>query len=257
MASIKITRNPSPYAPLPFHLLRLCQLISAAIVTSVVWYFVYFLVHEHYTLPWTFIFVRSSSFPTLLKHTSTDHLRQLLTASSTILALFVSSALYFFRTLPPTYNTTINAALSILWILGLSFLTWNVGGAIGHRCAIDTWLTKAGIMVCRLFKACTAFTVTGLLASLLALFLDVQTRRQSTQLGRYNAMHEPDVKRSIPIISRPEPQYEPFSSQHAEQDSGDLGDRRPYKVQESIEAEHFGYSVPTEQTSYDPVHRMN
>ncbi|KAL8646322.1 MAG: hypothetical protein Q9226_006909 [Calogaya cf. arnoldii] len=238
MAGTKVTRNPSPYAPLPFHLLRLCQLTSAAIVTSVVCYFVYFLVHEHYTLPWTFIF--------------------LLTASSlTILALFVSSALYFFRTLPPTYNTIINAALSILWILGLSFLTWNVGWTIGHRCAIDTWLTEAGIIVCRLFKACTAFTVTGLLASLLALFLDVQTRRQSTQLGRYNAMHETDVKRSIPIISRPEPQYELFSSQHAAQDSGDLGDRRPYKVQESIEVEHFGYSVPTEQTRYDPVHRMN
>lgn len=92
-----------------------------------------------------------------------DQPLQLLTASSlTILALFVSSALYHFRSLPPTYNLINNAALSILWILALSFLTGNVGWTIGHRCTITTWLTNAGIVVCRLFKACTAFTVTGL-----------------------------------------------------------------------------------------------
>ncbi|KAL8752773.1 MAG: hypothetical protein Q9199_005510 [Rusavskia elegans] len=193
--------------------------------------------------------------PGLIK---TDQPLQLLTASSlTILALFASSALYHFRTLPPTYNLINNAALSVFWILGLSFLSWNVGWTITHRCAIATWLTEAGIMVCRLFKACTAFTVTGLLASLLALFLDVQVHRKSTQLGQYNAMHEPDVKHSVPIISRPTPQYEPFSSQRAGFALGDLGDQMPYKVQESIEVQHFDYSKPTEQTRYDPVHGMS
>lgn len=95
------------------------------------------------------------------------------------------------------------------------------------------------------------------LASLLALFLDVQVHRKSTQLGQYNAMHETDVKHSVPIISRPIPQYEPFSSQRAGFASGDLGDQMPYKVQESIEVQHFGYSKPTEQTRYDPVHGMS
>ncbi|KAL9000674.1 MAG: hypothetical protein Q9169_000710 [Polycauliona sp. 2 TL-2023] len=237
MTGARVTRNPSAYAPLPFHLLRLCQLVSAAIVTSVVCYFVYFLIHEHYKLPWTFIFLLAAS-------------------SLTILAFFVSSTLYFFRTLPVKYNLINNVALSVLWILGLSFLIRNVGWTIGHRCAISTWITEAGIMVCRLFKACTAFTVTGLLASLLALSLDIQTYRNSIQLGRYNAMHEPDVKHSIPIISRPAPQYESFTSQPAGFASGDLGDPRPYRVQESIEVKHFGYSAPTEQTRYDPVHGM-
>ncbi|KAL8771842.1 MAG: hypothetical protein Q9209_002780 [Squamulea sp. 1 TL-2023] len=236
MAGPKVTRNPSPYAPLPFHLLRLAQWISAAIVTSVVWYFVYFLLHEHYQLPWTFIF--------------------LLTASSlTILALFISSALYHFRTLPPTYNLIVNAALSVFWILGLSFLTRNVGWTIGHRCTITTWHTEAGIMVCRLYKACTAFTITGF--TLLALLLDVRTHRRSTRLGKYNVMHEPDPKHSFPIISRPTPQYEPFTSQRAEQESGDLSEQRPYKIREEIEVQHFGYSAPTEQTRYDPVHGMD
>lgn len=70
-------------------------------------------------------------------------------------------------------------------------------------------------------------------------------------------MHEIDAKRSIPIISRPTPQYEPFSSQRAEQETGDLGEQRPYKVQESIEVQHFGYSAPAEQTKYDPVREMD
>ncbi|KAL8674593.1 MAG: hypothetical protein Q9168_001036 [Polycauliona sp. 1 TL-2023] len=216
------------------------------------------------------------AFPVQIEGLYIDPSLQLLGASClTILALFVTSALYFFRTLPPAYNSITNAALSVLWVLGLSFLTWNVGWTFGH-CAISTWMTHAGIMVCRLFKACTAFTVTALcvpnhssfrlafvnqetprLASLLALSLDIRTYRNSTRLGQYNAMHEPDVKRSIPMISSPTPQYESDNSQRAGFESGDLGDPRPYKVQESIEVDHFGYSAPTEQTRYDPVHRMS
>ncbi|KAL8736685.1 MAG: hypothetical protein Q9166_000051 [cf. Caloplaca sp. 2 TL-2023] len=238
MAGPRITLNPSPYPPLCFHLLRLFQFVSSVIVTSVVWYFVYFLFHEHYRLPWTFIF--------------------LLTASSiTILALFLSSALYHFRTLLPKYNLLINTALSVLWILGLSFLTWNVGWTIGHRCSIATWHTQAGIMVCRLYKACTAFTVTGLLTTLFALLHDVHTHRKYTQLGQYNQMREPDVKRSIPMISPPTPQYEAVGSPRTEHETGDLSEQRPYRVQESIEVQHFGYSAPTEQTKYDPVHGMD
>ncbi|KAI4188365.1 MAG: hypothetical protein L6R41_002196 [Letrouitia leprolyta] len=217
MAASRILRNPSPYSPLPFHLLRFGQLISALIVSAVVSYF-------------------------------------LLTASVlTILALVVSSALYHFRTLPPKYNLTNNGALSLLWILGLSFLTWNTGWTLGHRCLIENWKTEAGIMVCRLYKACTAFTVTGLVTTLLALLLDLRTQRKTTQLGKYNQMHEPDSKRSIPIISSPVPQYESYISQRAD-DTGDLGDQKPYRVQESIEVQHFGYSAPTEQTRYDPAH---
>ncbi|KAL9002939.1 MAG: hypothetical protein Q9188_004158 [Gyalolechia gomerana] len=234
MAFSRIIRNPSPYNPLPFHLLRLGQLISALIVSGVVSYFVHFLLLEHYKLPWTFIF--------------------LLTASVlTIFALIVSGALYHFRTLPPKYNLTNNAALSVLWILGLSFLTWNTGWTLRHRCLIENWKTEAGIMVCRLYKACTAFTVTGLLTTVLALLLDIRTQRKTTQLGKYNQMHEPDSKRSIPVISSPTPQYGSYNSQRADE-TGDLGDQKPYRVQESIEVQHFGYSAPPEQTRYDPAH---
>ncbi|KAL8941511.1 MAG: hypothetical protein Q9216_002193 [Gyalolechia sp. 2 TL-2023] len=276
MAASRTIRNPSPYIPLPFHLLRLGQLISALIVTGVVSYFVHFLLLEHYQLPWTFIFVSNPSSSPSLQDGMCSPPPQLLTASVlTIFALIVSGALCHFRTLPPKYNLTNNAALSVLWILGLSFLTWNTGWTLGHRCLIDNWKTEAGIMVCRLYKACTAFTVTGLydpfllrqilhdlltscrskyrLTTLLALLLDIRTQRKTTQLGKYNQMHERDSKRSIPIISSPMPQYEPYSSQRAD-NSGDLGVQRPYRVQESIEVGHFGYNAPTEQTRYDPAH---
>ncbi|KAL9598503.1 MAG: hypothetical protein Q9219_004476 [cf. Caloplaca sp. 3 TL-2023] len=233
MAGPRITRNPSPYSPLPFHLFRLGQLISALIVSSVVSYFVHFLLLEHYKLPWTFIFLLFASV-------------------FTIVALITSSALYHFRTLPPKWNLTNNIALSVLWILGLSFLTWNTGWTLGHRCLLANWKTEAGVMVCRLYKACTAFTVTGLLTTLLALFVDVRTHRKTTQRGRYNQMDEPDAKSSAPIVSSPIPQYQSYSSQHAE-GTGDLGVQKPYRVQESIEVQHFGYSVPVEQTKYDPA----
>ncbi|KAI4120040.1 MAG: hypothetical protein LQ338_007198, partial [Usnochroma carphineum] len=195
----------------------------------------------------------------------------------TIVSLLVSSGLYFFRTLPPKHNLSNNAVLSVLWILGLSFLTWNTGWTLGHRCLVSNWKTEAGIMVCRLYKACTAFTVTGLyvlydqlyacnhttnasflgsLTTLLTLFLDITTYRKTTKLGQYNQMHKLDRKRSHPAISSPmPPQYEDFSGQRAEE-TGDLGDQKPYRVQESIEVAHFGYSAPTEQTRYDPAHGM-
>ncbi len=62
-----------------------------------------------------------------------------------------------------------------------------------------------------------------------------------------------DNKHPAPIISSPLPQYEHFSNQRAD-DTGDLGDQKPYRVQESIGVQHFGYSAPTEQTRYDPAH---
>ncbi|KAL8701790.1 MAG: hypothetical protein Q9224_000337 [Gallowayella concinna] len=131
MAGPKVIRNPSAYAPVPFHLLRFCQLISAAVVTSIAGYFVHVLLHEHYKVPWRFIFPLAAS-------------------SLTILALIVTSALYHFHTLLPTYNLISNAALSIFWLLGISFFTHNLGWKIGQRCAIAPWHTEVGITVCRL-----------------------------------------------------------------------------------------------------------
>lgn len=58
MARVRVSKNPSLYSPLPFHIFRLAQLLSASIVSCVVVYFVHFLRIEHYAIPWTFILVR-------------------------------------------------------------------------------------------------------------------------------------------------------------------------------------------------------
>ena len=45
-----------------------------------------------------------------------------------------------------------------------------------------------------------------------------------------------DGARAVPLLEVPEFSYEV---------------RKPYKVQQTIEVDHFGYSAPSEQTSYD------
>ncbi|KAL8679700.1 MAG: hypothetical protein Q9186_004062, partial [Xanthomendoza sp. 1 TL-2023] len=94
------------------------------------------------------------------------------------------------------------------------------------------------------------------LTTLFALALDVHIQRKFTHRGQYNQIHGLDLKRSIPIISQSVQKYEPFSSQPAEHETGDLGEQRPYEVQESIGVQQFRYNAPTEQTMYGPVYGM-
>lgn len=113
-------------------------------------------------------------------------------------------------------------------------------------------------MVCRLYKALTAFTVTGLASTLIALGLDVRTHKQATKLGKYNQML--DIKAPNGAVRS----SSPFHASGNEWDTG-FGDggmggngvralshdgARPYKVQKPIEAQQFGYAAPSEQTSY-------
>ena len=137
-------------------------------------------------------------------------------------------------------------------------------------------------MVCRLYKSLTAFTVTGLVSTLLALALDLHVQRSSTQLGSYNQMLDikapTDLRSSSPFHGGAEG-FEPAHGRerspyhtggleasydqrrdpspyegadtaysHRRDPSHDLA--RPYKVQKPIEAQQFGYSTPSEQTSY-------
>ena len=91
-------------------------------------------------------------------------LKLLVAALLTVASLLVTSVFYTFRTLSPKYNLYNNGALTLLWILSLTLLTWNLSWTLGHHCVRATWHNDAGIMVCRLYKAMTAFTVTALYA---------------------------------------------------------------------------------------------
>lgn len=49
---------PHTYPKLTFHGLRALQLLASLVVGSIMVYFIYYLSHDHWHIPWTFIFVR-------------------------------------------------------------------------------------------------------------------------------------------------------------------------------------------------------
>jgi len=53
-----ISKKPSQYPALVFHLLRFFQWTSSLIVAIVLIFFVHHLRKEHYYIPWTFFVVR-------------------------------------------------------------------------------------------------------------------------------------------------------------------------------------------------------
>ncbi|CAF9907282.1 MAG: hypothetical protein HETSPECPRED_007089 [Heterodermia speciosa] len=266
MAKTKISKQPSNYPPLAFHLLRLSQLLSALIVASVLAFFCHHLHAENIYIPWTFIVLLTVSILTLV-------------------AFIITSVFYTLRTLSPKLNLYSNTALTALWCLGLALLSWNLSWTLGHRCTTDSWKNDAGIMVCRLFKALTAFAVTGTLATALLTLLDFRTHRLNIASGAYNPML--DIKHPIPRSSSPFPndswdsrtgatdhRQDPYVSQPYSADSYSASGltaehdddvvlrspehnstshelARPYKVQKPIEAQQFGYQAPSEQTTYD------
>lgn len=128
---------------------------------------------------------------------------------------------------------------------------------MGHRCINGNWHNDAGVMVCRLYKALTAFTITALASSLIAIALDFRTHRKATQLGKYNQML--DIKAPNGGVRSSSPFHTGNEWDTGFGDGGNSGNgaraashdgARPYKVQKPIEAQQFGYAAPSEQTSY-------
>lgn len=243
-----ISKKPSQYPPLAFHLIRLGQWLSSVIVAIILVFFVHHLHVDHYYIPWTFLLVRvSPPFPLITLNADNA---QLLTVSLlTIIALTATTILHFTRTLNPKLNLTANTTLTVIWLLGLILLTWNLGRTLGNRCMIVNWHNEAGVMVCRLYKALTAFTVTGAVATVSALALDIRVQRSSTQLGKYNQMLDvkapTNVRSSSPFHSGED---EAVPEIHVRGPSQDI--QRPYNVQRPMDTQRFGYSAPEEQTSY-------
>lgn len=84
-------------------------------------------------------------------------------------------------------------------------------------------------------------------STVLSLVLDIRTRQISHQQGTYNSMQ--DVKISLPKSSQHD-----TDSPYSEHNSGSSLSHetlRPYSVQRPMEAQQFGYSLPSEQTTYD------
>ena len=60
MSDTKIRAPPSHYPFLAFHLIRTCSLVCSTIVSGILLYFCYWLKHDNYKIPWTFLVVCQS-----------------------------------------------------------------------------------------------------------------------------------------------------------------------------------------------------
>lgn len=213
--------KPTHYPFVPFHLLRSAQLVSALIVASIMFYFLWHLTHDHYRLPWTFILLLAVSL-------------------LTILSLSTTIVLHCCCGLNPRLNVCLNGCLLVLWSVGFALLSWWSSGTLSHVCNKSNWEDETGIMVCRIYKALFAFTLLGFVSTFAAALLDVFVFRRATTRGKYNQMQNIDEKRafdtpnSVPGLGPlPYETQKPFSSQPAHT----LG--------------ATGYAVPEGQFNYD------
>ena len=60
MSDTKIRSKPSQYPFLAFHFIRACSLVCSIIVSAILLYFCYWLKHDNYKIPWTFLVVSHS-----------------------------------------------------------------------------------------------------------------------------------------------------------------------------------------------------
>ncbi|KAG8532710.1 uncharacterized protein KY384_002587 [Bacidia gigantensis] len=210
------SRKPSPYPTAPLYLLKITQLVSAFIVGAVLCFFV-------------------------------DHLRD-----EAVTHFIFTLYIHLTRTLNPASHLISNAILTVCWLVSLALLTWNLSWTLGHRCGPINWGNNAGIMVCRLYKALTAFAVTGSAATIGALGLDLKIKREGKDRGVYDQMPG-DVKAPAVLVNEMgtdgfEPQQARYIGEGHERRSHEGA--QAYKVQKPIEAKQFGYEAPSEQTSY-------
>ena len=90
-------------------------------------------------------------------------------------------------------------------------------------------------------------TKTFRISTLLALLLDLRVHRQTIRLGVYNNMQ--DIKTAPRSTENFHDAHDGAAGLEIPEFSH--GREKPYKLQQTIEVDHFGYSAPSEQTTYD------
>lgn len=185
MFTHRTRQKPSAYPPIPFHAIRALQLVSSVIVSSTLFYFTSSLSTSHHSLPWTFILVHSPPRP-FLPHANTSQL--LSTALFTLLSLMCTFVLHRFHGLNPTLALSTSAPLAILWAVSFALLTWWSSGTLSRVCTLDNWDNETGIAVCRMYKALFTFSLLGMVATLVALGLDVHVKKQVGARGQFQAI---------------------------------------------------------------------
>ncbi|KAE9969800.1 hypothetical protein BLS_005205 [Venturia inaequalis] len=209
---------PHTYPKLPFHGLRALQLLSSLIVGSIMVYFIYYLSHDHWNIPWTFVFFTAAS-------------------GTTVIALCTTIILHCCFGLNPRFNLFINGGLFMLWGAAFGMLSWWASKTLTHRCKVEDWNDETGVMVCRIYKALYAFGCCGFVSTLCALVLDVIVWKRATRLGNFTALND-DKATVVPYNDVDLPTYN--RSQPAENPATGYG----------VPEEQFGY----DDTHYHGAH---
>lgn len=224
--------KPTPYPFLPFHLLRTFQLLSSLVVAAIMSYFLRELSAKNYSLPWTFILVRS---PANHPVPSPANVCQLLAVSLlTLLSLTFTIILHFRQGLNPSLNLALNGVLAVLWSVSFALLAWWSARTLASACAVKEWESEMGSGICRTYKALFSFALLGMLGTLASLGLDVHVLRAATGRGRFVSLRMGTGKRGDDGVD--EGIWDSNPNPAALRDSGVRGGD--------------GYAVPEEQFGY-------
>ncbi|KAI9859202.1 MAG: hypothetical protein M1824_003888 [Vezdaea acicularis] len=173
MARSKVSKQPSHYWGMPFHIIRFLQFCPAFVVAIITIFFVFNLQKDHFSVPWTFVIL-------------------LIASISTVVLIILTTILHFCRSLSPKLNSAFNLALFLLWGFGFGLLAWATHGTLWAGCTLDNWGNDTGVLVCKTYTAQWALALIAFIATLGALVLDIYTTRTSSARGAYNPM--PDIK---------------------------------------------------------------
>ncbi|KAF1349801.1 hypothetical protein BDV97DRAFT_175619 [Delphinella strobiligena] len=230
-----------------FHAVRTAQLVSAVIVGGIMSYFIYYLTHDHYDMPWTFIVLSTVSL-------------------LTVAVLTFTILLHFCSGLNPLFNLLLNTILATIWAMGFGMLSYYMWHTLTHVCDITNWHDETGIMVCRIYKAVFTFSLLGLVSTISALALDLHIFRLSRRYGTHVRLDNLDAKTAGAPASRgpyTDTDHLPLSSEedlprHSEafevptRGYGARTYSSPFGEQAGVGTQ--GYSVPENQFDYDTVY---
>ncbi|TLD32358.1 hypothetical protein E2P81_ATG05334 [Venturia nashicola] len=210
---------PHTYPKLPFHGLRALQTLSSLVVASIMVYFIYYLSHDHWNIPWTFIFL--TQVFTVYRGLCND-CHRLVYDDYTSLLFWTQSPLQSVR-----QRRSFHA-------LGAAFgmLSWWASKTLARRCKVEDWNDETGVMVCRIYKALYAFGCCGFVSTTCALVLDIMVWKRATRLGKFTALND-DKAGGVPY--------------------NDI-DLPAFNRSQPVRKPETGYSVPEEQFGYDDTH---
>lgn len=168
-------------------------------------------------------------------------LEQLLTVSLlTVIALTSTILLHVYHGLNPALNIAVNGSLAVLWIVSFGMLARWSSGTLSNVCDTSNWESDMGVSICREYKAVFSFALLGLLATLVALAVDIKVLRGARARGIFQPVDAlAGERKGIPDV--------PDNVQELE------ANPNPIAAQQRQFRGGQGYSVPEEQFGYDDL----